>query len=173
MRSRLTLRPGFGPARLAWIACLAGMAVLACQHPATATLNVEPRLDGRQLTIVVTSDLTDGTGIEWEAWNTAEADTNDLASLDQAHFLRGSAKLEAGRVEASVDLTGWPAGETFAWAAFYPTADQPPETIARVGAAGERLQGPGVQDCSGSPCLIDWKTFALPTPSHQSLPLGR
>jgi hypothetical protein len=168
MRTRPRSRPGFALARLVWIACISGATVLACQEPATATLSVEPRLDGRELTIVVTSDLPDGTRIEWEAWNGAEADTTDLAALAKAHSTRGSAKLAAGRAEVSVDLTGWPAGETFAWAAFYPTADQPPETLSRVGAEGERLHGPGVQDCSGSPCLIDWKTVDLPATPNES-----
>ena len=131
--------------------------------PATASLHVEPHLNGRHLTIVATSDLADGTTFDWEVWNEAEADTNDLVQLARAHDAHAQATLTGGRFEASADLTGWPAGRTAVRAAFYPGSDQPAGTIAKVGEVGEHLTGPGVEDCSGTPCLVAYLVIDLPS----------
>lgn len=133
--------------------------------PTTATLRVEPHLDGRHLTIVGVSDLPDGTKITWSVWNDAEADrTYGLFELPAppVYSIYTDAVLSAGRFEVSADLTGWPAGPVTVWAAFDPGPDQPPETIARVGEWGERLSGPGVIEDSGGPRLLSYTTIELP-----------
>lgn len=105
-------------------------------------------LAGRLLTIEGTTDLPDETIISWDVWHEL-ADPN-LPASDPRWEVGGEATVSSSRFQAVTDLAGWPPGSITVWTAFEPGRDQPAGVRATFGDNGERLEGMGVYDDSGS-----------------------
>ena len=142
-------------------------------HPKpTAALAAELHFAGRVLTVDGSTDLPGGTVITYSVWHelmdqtlrSAEAADAILSYVPPPYETYATTAVRDGHFKFVLDLTSWPAGSITVWAAFEPSADQPPETVARFGSYGERLAGPAVVRDSDGRRLVWHTQVELPAP---------
>jgi hypothetical protein len=124
--------------------------------PPTAQMSFETSMDGRYVRIDGTTDLPDGTMLDW-----------DLArgGIDQragASFLRvGETTTAGGRFTAMIPMPEGYTGLVNIGVAFFAHDYQPPATVERFGPDGENLRGSGVYEDSGTPYLLVIREMTL------------
>jgi hypothetical protein len=152
----------------------AWLAAAALAPKASAVLVVTPTVRGTVLSVDGSTDLPDGTLMRVNIWHEVldealnEVGRNgtdvNLADPRMAYEVDQQPVVIAGRFRVISDLSAWPRGQITIWTGFEPSPDQPPATVARFGANGERLGGPGVtyDNSDGVPRLVDIQTVAVP-----------
>jgi hypothetical protein len=127
---------------VAFVASAAMMfAVAACQAgPPNLVLQLNVAPEHETLTVSGDTDLPDKTivGVSGSAW--------EGNALDE-RMARADATVENGHYSVTLDVPGWKSGDHVGViVAFYPSyPGQPQSVIARFGATGDNLRGPGVR----------------------------
>jgi len=124
-------------------------ATLGCATgPPTASLTVDPVVDGTALVVRGTSDLPDGTILLYEVRH--ERLEHDPETPIQMLLVEGSMTVDQGAFEAVVDLSNFEPGDVDVWVALEMQlsggATQPRETVRRFGSDGARMEGGNVVD---------------------------
>jgi hypothetical protein len=137
---------------------------------ANARIELEVATSGALVTVRGSTDLPDGTLIAVDVYHADEwrrAGHGDRSrDVDSFPWIDGAdATVMDGTFEATIDVTGWPAGRGGAVALFWVDGYQPPMVEERFGPDGADLRGPDVRLLDdGSRRLEVVTLFDLPSP---------
>jgi hypothetical protein len=126
---------------LLWITIISATLLGACNRQGSQpllTLNAETT--GETVRVSGTSDLPDGTILQYNVWQD---------DADDVHASFGEATVVSGRYEFKVSTSGWPVRAFRVRVAFSSGDFQPRAVVDKFGPAGEHLAGPNVTDDSG------------------------
>lgn len=148
---------------LAVLVVLGAMAALAFVDwrqlgPPSAIVAFDATFNGDSVTIDGSTDLPDGTILDWELLRgtysrPAEA---QLLSFD-------SVLVSAGKFTADIAAGPFEPGTVLSIGVrFHPGVGQPPETVARFGPNGEILRGSSVLNDEGIPVLLVTREAVIP-----------
>jgi hypothetical protein len=127
--------------------------------PPSAALSFEAAIDeAGTISVDGTTDLPDGTVIDWDLVS------GPYRQPEGAPLIRyGQTTVNDGAFRLRIAYAGRSTGELVSVGVrFYPAVEQPQEVYDRFGPNGERLQGPGVVDDSGTPVLVVVREVVVP-----------
>jgi hypothetical protein len=103
----------------------------------TATVTIGARQEGSVLTVSGRTDLPDGVILR--------VGVQDMDLESQSRHIDLTTTVTGGRYSIDLSLVGWPAHEVLVTTSFAPSdPGQPSAVVARFGADGAGLSGPGV-----------------------------
>lgn len=144
---------------LLWFGYDAGDAEKSIKDPEPVKLDAASRINARSLLIIGTINVPDGAyvsfDVQHERFGLADPQILTQPARDESFksalvwHVEGETKVQDGKFEVPIDLTGWPGGKVEVWVGFQTIIGTDPVQPAFVtqsfGEMGEKMTGPNVR----------------------------